>query len=146
MSATGIRSMDREVNVAMEWIVDADNELGWKDRQKTFQALRSTLHALRDRLTVEEAADLGAQLPTFLRGIYFEGFQPQKMPLKERDVEQFLDHIREEFKRTPIVDAEMIAKKVFNVLSKHVSGGEIEEVKGMLPKSFQYLWEDQRPS
>jgi uncharacterized protein (DUF2267 family) len=133
--------MDREVNVAMEWIVDADNEIGWSDRQKTYQAMRSTLHALRDRLTLEEAADLGAQLPTFLRGVYFEGFQPNKLPNRVRDVQQFLDHIRDEFKQTPIVDAEMIAQKVFRVLSRHVSAGEIDDVRGMLPEDFQYLWE-----
>jgi uncharacterized protein (DUF2267 family) len=134
--------MDREVNVAMEWIVDADNEIGWNDRQKTFQAIRSTLHALRDRLTLEEAADLGAQLPTFLRGVYFEGFQPNKMPRKDK-VEQFLDRIRHQFRQTPVVDAEMIAQKVFQMLSKHVSPGEIKDVRGMLPEDFQYLWDGQ---
>ncbi|QDG53259.1 DUF2267 domain-containing protein [Persicimonas caeni] len=149
MSPTGIKSMDREVNVAMEWIIDAENEFGWDDRQKTFQAVRSTLHALRDRLTLEEAADLGAQLPTFLRGVYFEGFQPQKLPVKDRDVEDFLGHIRQEFKQMPVVDAELIAKKVFKVLCDHVSKGEMEDVIGMLPHDFDYLWEEgqvKRPS
>jgi uncharacterized protein (DUF2267 family) len=30
------------------------------------------LHALRDRLTVEEASDLAAQLPMLIRGLYYE--------------------------------------------------------------------------
>jgi len=30
--------------------------------------MRATLHALRDRLTVEEVAQLGAQLPMLVRG------------------------------------------------------------------------------
>jgi uncharacterized protein (DUF2267 family) len=141
MSSTGIPSLDRQINVAMEWIADADQEFGWDDRTKTFRAIATTLHALRDRLILEEATDLAAQLPSVLRGVYFEGFRPDDLPVKDRDVQAFLDHIREEFKQTPIVDAEMIARCVFSMLVRHVSPGEIEDVRGMLPKDFQYLWQ-----
>jgi len=34
--------------------------LGWPDRHKAYLALRATLHALRDRLTLEEVAQLAA--------------------------------------------------------------------------------------
>lgn len=43
-------------------------ELDWQDRHAAYLALRATLHALRDRLTVEEVAELGAQLPMLIRG------------------------------------------------------------------------------
>ena len=147
MSPTGIRSMDREVNVAMDWLKDVDEELAWEDRQKSFQATRSALHALRDRLTPDEAADLASQLPAFLRGIYYEGYKPSRTPRKDRDVQEFLEHIRQEFKNQPVVDAERIAKCVFSVLSKRVSPGEIDDVKQMFPREMRYLWpEGQQPS
>lgn len=140
MSATGIRPLDRQINVAMEWINDADREFGWDDGLKTYQAIAATLHALRDRLTVDEAADFAAQLPALLRGTFYEGYRPVTMPGKERDVQTFLEGIRVEFQQTPIVDAEMIARRVFAMLSRRVSAGEIREVRSMLPQSFQYLW------
>jgi uncharacterized protein (DUF2267 family) len=57
------------------WLNDLMFELDWEDRpQKAYLALRTVLHALRDRLTVEEAVQLGAQLPMLVRGFYFEGW------------------------------------------------------------------------
>jgi uncharacterized protein (DUF2267 family) len=38
--------------------------------------LRAVLHNLRDRLTINEAADLGDQLPMLIRGIYYEAWHP----------------------------------------------------------------------
>jgi len=37
------------------------DELGWSDRHTAYLALRATLHALRDHLTVEEVARLGSE-------------------------------------------------------------------------------------
>jgi len=71
-------------------------ELQSEDRQLAYAALRATLHALRDRLTVEEAVQFGAQLPMLLRGMYYEGWTPSGKPLQE-DREEFLAHIQEHF-------------------------------------------------
>ena len=45
---------------------------------KAYLALRTVLHALRDRLTLEEAVQLGAQLPMLVRGFYYEGWTLKK--------------------------------------------------------------------
>lgn len=140
MSATGIKSMDREVEVAMKWLVDFDEEFAWKDRQKSFQAMRSALHALRDRLTPDEAADLASQLPTFIRGIYYEGYKPSRAPRKDHNEQEFLEHVRQEFKQQPTVDAERIVKCVFSVLARRVSPGEIDDVRQMFPHELRHLW------
>ncbi|MFI8891646.1 DUF2267 domain-containing protein [Streptomyces paradoxus] len=34
------------------------------------------LHPLRDRLPVETAVQFGAQLPTLVRGVYYDGWRP----------------------------------------------------------------------
>jgi len=69
MSTTNaIARSNQKTNV---WLKDAAAELAWHDPQKACAAFRAVLHALRDRLTNKEAVQLGAQLPTFLRGIYF---------------------------------------------------------------------------
>jgi uncharacterized protein (DUF2267 family) len=45
---------------------------------------------LRERLTVDEAAQLAAQLPELLRGVFYEGFDPTRQPEKIGDREEFL--------------------------------------------------------
>ena len=63
MPASGLASFDRTVQKTNAWIKDVMRTLGWKDREKAYKALKATLHALRDRLTIEEAAELAAQFP-----------------------------------------------------------------------------------
>jgi uncharacterized protein (DUF2267 family) len=121
------------------WLVDVMRELGWTDEQRAYLALRAVLHTLRDRLTVEEAADLGAQLPMLIRGFYFEGWHPKGKPVKERHQEGFLFHVQTYF-RDPRVDCEDVTRAVFKVLRMHVSGGEIDDIKHNLPGELRELW------
>lgn len=76
MSATGLEVFDTTLQRTHTWLKDLMLVLGWQDRHKAYRALRATLHALRDRLTVEETAHLGAQLPMLIRGFYYEGWDP----------------------------------------------------------------------
>jgi uncharacterized protein (DUF2267 family) len=64
--------------------------LGTQDRHKAYIVLRATLHALRGRLTIEEAAQLAAQLPILICGFYYEGRDPTGKPVRDRHKEQFL--------------------------------------------------------
>jgi uncharacterized protein (DUF2267 family) len=98
------------------------------------------LHALRDRLPVDQAAALAAQLPMLVRGFYYEGWHPPGKPVKERHKEEFLAHIAAAFQDDPDVDPERVARAVFQVVSKHVTSGEIEGVKRSLPTEFRSLW------
>ncbi len=63
--------------------------MGLSDRHAAYRVLRAVLHALRDRLTVAETVDLGAQLPMLIRGLYYEGWTPNDKPLRERTREKF---------------------------------------------------------
>lgn len=129
------------------WFNDLTTELDWQHRsQSTYLALRTVLHALRDRLTVEEALHLGAQLPMLIRGFYFEGWKLTDKPHKERHIEDFLQHVTDAFKDDPSVNARQVTRAVFKVLAKHVSAGEIEDVKGILPKELKELWPAEKKS
>ena len=114
-------------------------ELGWEDRYKAYLGLRTTLHALRNRLPVEETAQLAAQLPMLIRGLYYEGWDPTGKPQKVRHKAAFLTPIREHFQDDWDVDPE-VARAVLKVLTQHVSEGEIADIKHLFPIELRALW------
>jgi uncharacterized protein (DUF2267 family) len=140
MSTTGLEVFDTTVHKTNSWLTDLTQILRWPDKHKVYSALRTTLHALRDRLTVEEVAQLGAQLQMLVRGFYYEGWDPTGKPEKVRHKEQFLTRIEQEFKNDDSVDPEVVARAVFFVLSHRVTQGEIEDVKHILPEELRSLW------
>ena len=132
---------DASLQKTQVWINDLMSELGWEDRpQKACLALRTALHALRDRLTVEEAVHLGAQLPILIRGVYYEGWKLTGKPVKERHKNEFLDHVAVVFRDDDTVDPEKVMRAVLKILARHISEGETENVKHLLPKTLQELW------
>jgi uncharacterized protein (DUF2267 family) len=125
---------------AQAWLAELESDLGWSDTQHSYVALRATLHCLRDRLSVDEAADLSAQLPLVVRGIYFEGWNPSATPVRIRDLDAFLAPIAAALVWEPAPDAERVARAVFALLARHVSRGEIEDVIGSLPAEIRDLF------
>jgi uncharacterized protein (DUF2267 family) len=140
MSHTASQVFEPAVQTANRWLGELMEEMGWDDPRKAYHVFRVVLHALRDRLSVEHAADLGAQLPLLIRGLFFEGWKPSGKPLKERKREQFLAHIEAVMKEYPDIFPEAVAWAVFNILEQHVSLGEIDDIKGTLPKPLRTLW------
>jgi uncharacterized protein (DUF2267 family) len=140
MSATGLEVFDTTLQKTNGWLNDLMQVLGAPDRHKAYIALRATLHALRDRLAVEEVAQLGAQLPMLIRGFYYEGWDPTGKPLRVRHKEEFLAQIEQQFRGDDRIDPEKVARAVFIVLAKRVTEGEIEDVKHVLPAELRDLW------
>src|SRR4051794_23126838 len=79
------------------WVKQMMAELRTDDPHRALHALRAGLHALRDRLSVDEAAQLSAQLPVLVRGIFFEGWDPTGKPLRIRHRAEFLALVREKY-------------------------------------------------
>src|SRR5262245_60900016 len=139
MSTTGLDVFDRTLHKTNIWIKNLMEILGWADRQQAYAALRATLHALRDRLTIEEAAQLSAQLPMLIRGFYFEGWNPTGKPERERHRREFLARIQRELERYQ-VDPEEVARAVFLVMANRISEGEIKDIEHILPHEIRDLW------
>lgn len=140
MSTTGLEAFDTTLQKTQGWFKDVMEELGWDDRHKAYLALRTVLHALRDRLVVEEAVQLGAQLPMLIRGFYYEGWKPSGKPVKERHREDFLATIAYAFRNDLSPAPQAIARAVFTVLTRRITEGEIEDIKHLLPKELREMW------
>jgi len=140
MSATGVSAFDSTLQTTNVWLNDLMDRMGWKDKHRAYHALRVVLHALRDRLPVEQAAALGAQLPMLVRGFYYEGWHPSGKPVKERHKDDFLTPVLMAFRDDLGVNPEEVARAVFQVIAHHVSPGEIKHLKFSLPGEIRSLW------
>jgi uncharacterized protein (DUF2267 family) len=140
MSTTGLDVFDRTLHRTNSWLSDIMHVLGSQDRHAAYVAMRATLHALRDRLPVEEVAQLGAQLPMLVRGSYYEGWDPTAKPLKIRHKDEFLARVAQEIQGDDAADVELVVRAVFAVLAARVTEGEIEDVRHVLPEEVRRLW------
>src|SRR5947199_8912835 len=84
-----IHLLDKTVMKAKEWIKEIQDDLHLDSEHDTYSALRAVLHCLRDHLNTDEVAQLGAQLPTLIRGSYYEGWDPHPKPKKIHDPQEF---------------------------------------------------------
>ncbi len=127
------------VQQMQEWLKELRDNGDLADLDQALAVLRVVLHELRNRLTVEEAVDLGAQLPLLVKGIYYEGWQPRRVPHKVRTRQKFIDEtIIALLPHT--VPAEPAIRDVFALLAHHCDPGEIADVIDQLPDELKELW------
>jgi uncharacterized protein (DUF2267 family) len=139
MQATRVDALERTIQKTNEWLEAIRERMGAVDREHAYRALRATLHALRDRLAPDEALHLGAQLPTLVRGVYYEGWRLSDKPLRIRDRDEFLGVVAVEA-GDPTLDIESAVHAVLATLADKVTPGEIDDVKAGLPTALRTLW------
>jgi uncharacterized protein (DUF2267 family) len=133
--------IERSVEKTHVWLKELADELGDEDRHYAYRALRAVLHALRDRLPVDVTAKLAAQLPTLIRGIYYEDWDPSRTPLPIHDVDAFLERVAHEGRMAGETEASLAVTAVTRILRRHISAGEIDELLAVLPDKFRVLIE-----
>jgi uncharacterized protein (DUF2267 family) len=145
MTVASVHSVERSVHKTNEWLKDLDAELGIEDRDDAWRILRGFLPVLRDRLTLDEAAQLAAELTPLVRGVFYEGFDPGHQPEKIRDPEIFVARISEGTEITDPEEAALAAVAVTNVMARHIDEGELEDVLSQLPKPIREVLQPVRP-
>lgn len=140
MSDTGIATLDGATSQVNVWLNELAQAAHLDGRNDSYRLLRATLHALRDWLGVDEAADLGAQLPTLLRGIYYEGWNPSATPAHPRSKEDFVARVQRAFPADPLKNPDLAIRAVFTVLDRHVTAGQVAQVRHALQKPLRELW------
>jgi uncharacterized protein (DUF2267 family) len=118
----------KDIERAYDWPTDR--------RHQSFLALRTVLHLLRDRLPVAEAAQFGAQLPTILRGVYYDGWNPNQVPVRlNRD--DFLYQVRQDFPFDVDGGTENLVRTVLDALRRHITEGEWNDVRSNMPQEYR---------
>jgi len=90
---------------------------------------------------VEAAQDFaGAQLPTIVRGLYYEGWRLSANPDSERQPADFAARVAAELPPSMGRDALRVTKAVFNLLGKELDPGETAKIIATLPTPLRGLW------
>jgi uncharacterized protein (DUF2267 family) len=133
-------AINRTVQETDIWLNELRERMQVANKDTAYAALRAVLHELRDRLTVNEAAQLAAQLPMLIGGMYFNSWKPAVNPTRVRTVQEFLDGVRDRAPGHEELDPELATRCVFALLARHVSPGEIDDVIQQLPVELRALW------
>jgi uncharacterized protein (DUF2267 family) len=139
MSFTGVDSLDASISKSNSWLADIDAEFGTKDRRLAYRVLRSWLHSLRDGLSADVAANFAAQLPELLRGVFFDGWNPSRVPHRFDRAEFAARFAREAQVRDS--DVQKAARIVTAVARQHMSPGGIAHAFDHLPAAVRDLLE-----
>jgi uncharacterized protein (DUF2267 family) len=101
------------------------------------------LHGLRDRLPASDSVEFAQGLPMALKGVYFDQYDISRVPVVIRRADQFLDFIFHKGGRTALADfpnrravADALSA-VFIVLERHMSYGQVRQIKNILNKEIQ---------
>ncbi|GAA1821180.1 DUF2267 domain-containing protein [Planosporangium flavigriseum] len=134
---TGYHSFDTTVDKTNRLLKEIEQQYGWpkERRNQSYAALRGTLHALRDRMTVEESAQFSAQLPMLVRGLYYEGWDPTNVPVK-MGREDFLNRVRQEFPYEVQGGTNELVTTVIQALKLYGTEGEWDHIRASMPKEL----------
>jgi uncharacterized protein (DUF2267 family) len=135
MPRTGLEVWDRTIqtgNIWLDEIMDATGE----DRQAAWHALGAVLRALRDRLPLEVAVHLAAQLPLLVRGTYAEQWHISGPPGPVHEMEEFLDRVATHLGHGRAISPDAATAAVFRTLVRHVDEGQIGKLLAVLPDSI----------
>ena len=137
MGNTGFNSFKTTEDKTNRILREIEEAYGWpkERRNQSYAALRAVLHALRDRLPVEETAQLGAQLPMLVRGIFYAEWDPSRVPMR-LNKEEFLQRIRQQFPYEIEGGIENLERTVLQALRRYITEGEWDDIKATLPKDL----------
>jgi uncharacterized protein (DUF2267 family) len=131
---------------ATKFVSEVSRELGNDGNyQVSVRIMTAVLHAIRDILTVESSLHLISQLPLVIKGIYVSGWRlGAKEKIKDKD--HFIERLLLQNTKTGPNDFGTDEKALNNlmaiirVLQRHVSAGEIEDIKAQFPLELKSLW------
>ena len=96
------------------------------EKRDAYKALRAVLHTMRDRLALNDAVHFAAQLPMFLRGLFYDGWEPAKVPVKMSSTE-FLQSVQQKIVSDQVIDPLRITRGVLAVIMSFAGVGEMEK-------------------
>jgi len=130
--------IDHTVAKTYDWLRLISERAGLEGNHRAYQALRAVLHALRDRVEPNVAAHFSAQLPLLLRGVFYEGWDPAKTPIR-LSLAAFLERVEKEANLKGTSAAQDAARAVLSVCWDELGEGAMDHLISVLPSDFAVL-------
>ncbi|TCC21614.1 DUF2267 domain-containing protein [Kribbella sindirgiensis] len=137
MNAIRVEAIDHAERTARLWVAGVAMEFGTADKQFAYRVLRAWLHTLRDRLGVEASAQFAAQLPELLRGVYYEGWDPSRVPQK-LGAEEYQQRFAHEAV-VSLAEVPHVATTVTHAIDKLSSPGHVAHALEQLPQTLRSI-------
>lgn len=109
------------------------------DRKAVERGTAAVLHALRDRLTMNEADQVVAQLPAELKEVWGEGEEAEREPIK-MTLDEFSERVMRDAGLSSRREARWVILAVFAALKEQISPGEARDVMAQLPEQLKEFW------
>lgn len=116
-------------------------ETGRPSLEDAKRVTAAVFHALRDRLTADEADQAAAQLPRPLKILWWAGEAEGRRPVKMHR-KAFNARVKREAGLASEREARQVIHAVFGALKEQISPGEAEDILTQLPKDLKLVWED----
>ena len=99
-----------------------ENNPGFKSHDEIERALRAVLQVFRDRLPMEESFNVLAQLPSFLKLYFIEGWKFRSTPLRIRTLDDFVLAVEDKLIRLGEINYErdMTTEELISIIIKQV--------------------------
>jgi uncharacterized protein (DUF2267 family) len=140
MSVTGLPVFDTTVQETNLWLKGVEAELVSLNRQRSYEATRAVLHALRDRVEPDQAMNFAAQLPMLMRGFMTEGWNVAASPTRERTLAAFLAHVEAKLPASFPEDVEETTRGVLAALFIQMGHEPIQKLMSQLPRELHQLF------
>lgn len=141
MTEMGISPIESSVQKTREWVDQVRDLLELETREDAYSCLRGVLHSLRDRLTVDQASHLAAQMPMVLTGMFFENWKPSGMPDKIKEPGEFLNRVRSEMMDRKNIDPRRATWGVWKTMEKYIAQGELNKLKAGMPEHLSNFFD-----
>lgn len=128
-----------DIQKAQLWLKELKEIGNFRDESQAYSVLRIVLHALRDRLPINTALNLGGQLPLIIAGAYYQGWNPDGTPTDEKTIDDFIQKVFPQLSRLE-VDNENSIKATCSLLEKKLNPGQIDNIRDVLPEKLKQLF------
>jgi uncharacterized protein (DUF2267 family) len=140
MSASGLDVFDRTLQTTHIWLNEIMAAAG-PDRETAWHVLGAVLRTIRDRVPLELATHLGAELPILVRGTYYDQWHPGIECERYRTLDEFLERVEANLGLAGAIDPRDATRAVFDVLAHHLPDGQIRKICNALPEGVRALWQ-----
>ena len=118
------------------------------ERNDAYRALRAVLTTLRDVLPVESAVALSTRIPLLIRGVFFDGYEPARPPIRLTGINAFVAEVERRLQArvssrpadATAIDAELAVDAVIAVVADHLDPATAGTIDKSLPPSVRERW------